>query len=177
MRLNATEQKIMDIAAPIAGELALRVLWVEYKQDILEIFAENITTGQLTLDECTKLSRELSPILEVEDPISGAYRLNVSSPGIDRPLFNADDFNRYSDLEVKLELEIPLDGQKKFRGFIVKADETHITLKTDKGLVDLPTANLYKAKLVMNDHLIKVTKERLTAQAENNTNPESESES
>ncbi len=134
MRMGTLEKKVFDIVQPIAVELGLDVLWVEYGSDSLGIFAENRETGRLTLDECTNLSREISPVLEVEDPISGAYRLNVSSPGIDRPLFNARDFNRYHDLEAKIELDTLLDGQKRFRGVIVEADEAVIKLKTDKGL-------------------------------------------
>jgi len=161
MRLSPVEQKVQAIIAPIADEMGLRVLWTEYKHETLTIFAENTKTGTITLDECTQLSREISPILEVEDPINAAYRLNISSPGIDRPLFTAEDFIRFTGLEAKIELSEPLgdniEGQRKFRGIIESADSQIIKLKTDQGMLDLPLANLYKAKLVMSDALIKAT--------------------
>lgn len=160
MRLTTLEQKISDIITPVLGEMELDLLWVEFKSGVLAIYAENPKTGKLTLDECAAISREISPLLEVEDLIEGTYRLEVSSAGIDRPLLKAEDYKRYHDLEAKIELDELLEGQKKFRGFIRKSDETTVTLETDHGEVDLPLANIYKAKLVMNDALIKETKKR-----------------
>ena len=167
MRLSSLERKIVDIISPAADELGLAILWVEYGKDVLTVYAENTTTQKLTLDECTKLSREISPLLEVEDPIAGAYRLNISSPGIDRPLFNANDFNRYHDLEAKIELDTFIEGQKRFRGRIISATDKEVKIETDIGELDLPLASLYKAKLVMNDELIKVTKERFQLSSNN----------
>lgn len=171
MRLSGFERKIVDIITPVADDMGFRILWVEHSADTLTVYAENRKTGQLTLDECTALSREISPVLEVEDPIESAYRLNVSSPGIDRPLFTTDDFNRYNGLEVKIELDSLLDGQKRFRGRIIEADENTIRIendaKNDGSTLDLPIASLYKAKLVMNDELIKITKERFAAAQDN----------
>ena len=168
MRLTALEQKISDIIAPVLDEMGFEVLWVEYKAGILSVFTENRTTGKLTLEECTQISREISPLLEVEDPINGAYRLEVSSPGIDRPLFKPEDYVRYHDLEAKIELDELLEGQKKFRGFIRETDEKTVTLETDQGKVDLPFTSIYKAKLVMTDNLIKETKKRFETANENN---------
>lgn len=167
MRLTTLEQKIVDIITPAITDLGIDLLWVEFKSDILSVYAENPNTGKITLDECTAISREISPLLEVEDPISGAYRLEVSSPGIDRPLFKQEDYARYHDLEAKIELDTLLDGQKKFRGFIRAAKENTITLETDQGMVDLPLASIYKAKLVMNDQLIEETKKRFEIANEN----------
>ena len=91
MRLTGIEERVKDIIAPVINEMGIDLLWVEYKGGILSIFAENPKNGKLTLNECTKISREVSPLLEVEDPISGAYRLEVSSAGIDRPLLKIED--------------------------------------------------------------------------------------
>ena len=169
MRHSTLEQRIADIIAPVITDLGIDLLWVEYKGDILSVFAENPATGKLNLGECTKISREVSPLLEVEDPISGAYRLEVSSAGIDRPLLKYEDYDRFIDLEAKIELDELLDGQKKFRGFIRKAEENVIELETDQGIVDLPFEAIYKAKLVMTDHLIKETKKRFETANENDT--------
>ena len=163
MRHSALEQIIADIISPAIADLGIDLLWVEYKGDILSIFAENPTTGQITLAECTKISREISPLLEVEDPISGAYRLEVGSPGIDRPLIKIEDYTRFHDLEAKVELSELIDGQKKFRGFIRGVENEVIQLETDQGIVDLPFNAVYKAKLVMTDHLLKETKKMFDA--------------
>lgn len=153
-------------------DMGIELLWVEYKGDILSVFAENPMTGKITLEECTRVSREISPLLEVEDPIDGAYRLEISSAGIDRPLLKIEDYERFHDLEVKIELDELMDGQKKFRGFIRGVEENIIKLETDQGMVDLPYKSIYKAKLVMTDHLIKETKKRFEAANENNEKAE-----
>ncbi len=167
MRPTSLELKIADIIAPVITEMGFNLLWVEYKGGILGVYAENAKTGKLTLEECTKISREISPLLEVEDPIETGYRLEVSSAGIDRPLLKAEDYAKYHDLEAKVELDELIDGQKKFRGFIRGNDDEKVTLETDQGKVDLPIASIYKAKLVMNDNLIKETKERFETANEN----------
>lgn len=172
MRLNTLEQKVSDIISPVIADMGMELLWVEYKSDILGVFAENPKTGKLTLEECTKISREISPLLEVEDPIQGAYRLEVSSAGIDRPLMKKEDYIRYHDLEAKIEVESPIEGQKKFRGFIRNVEDSKFTLETDQGPIDLSYDEIYKAKLVMNDALIKETKKRFEVANENGTEEE-----
>ncbi len=147
MRLTNLEQKIVDIIRPVTDDMGIELLWVEYKGGILGVYAENPTTGKLTLDECTQISREISPILEVEDPIKGAYRLEISSAGIDRPLFKPSDYERYKDLEAKIELDEMIEGQKKFRGFIRQSDDNKVVLETDQGSVDLPFLSIIKVKI------------------------------
>jgi len=105
MRLTPLEHKIIDIISPVIADMGLELLWVEFKGGILGVFAENPQNGKLTLDECTQISREISPILEVEDPISGAYRLEVSSAGIDRPLLKIEDYVLFKDIEIKVEVD------------------------------------------------------------------------
>lgn len=160
MRLTNLEQKIIAIIEPVLKDMGLDLLWVEFKGGILGVFAENPTTGKLTLDECTQISREISPVLEVEDPIEGAYRLEVSSAGIDRPLIKPADYARYKDLEAKIELDMMIEGQKKFRGFIRESDDEKVILETDHGPIELPFLSIVKAKPVMNEELIKETKKR-----------------
>ncbi len=176
MRQTALENIITEIVAPPIQDLGLDLLWVEYKGGILSIFAENPDTGKITLEECTKISREISPLLEVEDPISGKYRLEVSSAGIDRPLLKLEDFTRFNDLEAKVELDEAIEGQKKFRGFIRGVENGEIKLETDQGMMDLPFNTLYKAKLVMTDHLIKETKKRFGMANENIDDKDAEQE-
>lgn len=124
----------------------------------VQIFAENPETSNLGLDDCAKISREISAILDVEDPISGTYRLEVSSPGIDRPLVREKDYERYAGYDVKIELETPLDGQKRFRGILkgYNQDSGLISLESDEGLHELPYASIHKARLVLTDALLNL---------------------
>ena len=170
MRQSGLENVITKIISPAITELELELLWVEYKGGILSVFAENPETGKITLEECTKISREISPLLEVEDPISTAYRLEVSSAGINRPLLKQSDYETYKDLEAKFETDELIDGQKKFRGFIRALNGDVVQIETDQGMVDLPFDTIYKAKLVMNDHLIKETKKRFEVSNQNMAN-------
>jgi ribosome maturation factor RimP len=173
MKLNALEQKIDGIIRPVIEELGFYLSWIEYKGGILQIFAENPKNGNLNLAECSTISREISPILEVEDPIESAYRLEVSSPGVDRLLVRESDYERYCGFTAKIELDTPLDGQKRFRGTIEEKKDGQIALKTDTGLVNLPFRDISKAKLVMTDDLMKTSKKWASA----NDNPEGSSES
>ncbi len=176
MRLTALEQQVIDIIRPVTDDMGFDLLWVEYKGGILGVFAENPKTGKLTLDECTQISREISPLLEVEDPIRGAYRLEISSAGIDRPLLKPSDYERYKDLEAKIELDEMIEGQKKFRGYIRQNDENKVVLETDHGPVDLPFLSIVKSKLVMNDELIKETKKRFETESLDNDNNDKQKE-
>lgn len=160
MLLTGLEELVTKTITPVIEDLGLELLWVNYKGGILGVFAEDPKTGKLTIEDCTKISREISPLLEVEDLISTAYRLEVSSAGIDRPLIKLEDYDKYIDLEAKIELDMLLDGQKKFRGRVRGTKESYIIFETDQGTVDLPFASIYKAKLVMSEELIKETKKR-----------------
>ncbi len=162
MRRTPIEQKIFDLAVPVAQDLALEIVAVkmvgEGGSTNVQIMAEDPNTGRIKLDDCAKLSRALSAVLDVEDPISGAYRLEVSSPGIDRLLTRQKDFERYTGYEAKLETAMPTEtGQKKFRGVIRGIDNNDITIDTDQGEFVIDFESLAKAKLVLTDDLIKKT--------------------
>ena len=154
---SAIEVKVTEIITPVAEDMGFRIVEVTLKGGILQILAENPETKNLGVDDCAKLSREVSALLDVEDPIKGAYRLEVSSPGIDRPLKSADDFEAYQGFEAKVEILPPHDGQKRFRGFIEGIEDDAVILKTDTGDVHIPLSTIAKAKLVLTDDLIKKT--------------------
>lgn len=122
----------------------------------LQVMAERLDEVAMTIDDCTEISRQLSPILDVADPISGAYSLEVSSPGIDRPLVRPKDFERWAGFEAKLETKTPVDGRKRFKGLLLGLEGDSVKIKDEAG-VDylLPMTALAKAKLVLNDALIK----------------------
>ena len=125
----------------------------------LQVMAEDPATGQLTLDQCAELSRALDPVLEEADPIEGEYRLEVSSPGIDRPLTRAEDWTRWAGHEVRAEVDPPVSARKRFHGVIVglDGDAARIDVR-GLGETTLPLANIRAAKLVLTDALIAATR-------------------
>lgn len=163
MKLTPLEDRITNIVAPVIEDEGFTLYCVqmtsENKTQILQIMAEDPKTGRLGVDDCAKISRAVAAVLDVEDPISGAYRLEVSSPGIDRLLLKKEHFEKYKGFEAKLESDIPSEtGQKKFRGRLHGVNENAVSLITDQGEeVDIPLQSLKKAKLVLNDELIKAT--------------------
>jgi ribosome maturation factor RimP len=164
MKLSPLEERITEIVTPVIQDMGYelvqaRMTTVE-NRNTLQILAENPQTHNLGVDECAKLSRAVSAILDVENPIAGTYNLECSSPGIDRPLTRPQDFNVWSGFEAKLELDIPVEGQKKFRGILRGINQNNeISLETDQGMVAFSVNSVHKAKLVLTDALLKQTKE------------------
>lgn len=162
MKLSVLEQKIDALARPVIEDMGFRLVLVDYQGGILSLLAEDPATGKLGLEDCAKISRALNPVIEEADPIKGAYRLEVSSPGIDRPLIDANDYRRFAGFEAKVELDTPLaNGQRRFRGVIRDEKDGVITLATDNGNASLPLADVSKARLVLTDDLMKASKNGL----------------
>ena len=108
----------------------------------------------MTVDDCADLSHALSPVLDEHDPIEGNYTLEVSSPGIDRPLVRLDDFDRFKGFEAKIECQIPIDGRKRFSGRLQGVDGSDVILTFDGADVRLPFDQIAKAKLILTDELL-----------------------
>ncbi len=154
---------IASLAEPVADELGLRLVRVIVSgRDgcTVQIMVDR-ADKTVTVDDCAKLSRRLSPVLDVEEPVSGKYRLEVSSPGIDRPLVRKRDFIDWTGYEAKVEMHELIDGRKRFRGIIegIEGGEIRLQLELDgyEGLqvIGLPVDLVESAKLVMTDELIK----------------------
>ncbi len=163
MRQSPLEQRITDIISPVIEDMGFALVQAkmvsEGGRNILMVLAEDPETHNLGVDDCAKLSRAVSAIMDVEDPIAGEYILEMSSPGIDRPLTRAKDFETYKGFEAKIELDMPIEGQKKFRGFIDGLGENkEISLKTDQGMVAFSVDSVHKAKLVLTDALMEQSK-------------------
>lgn len=125
----------------------------------LQVMAEDPATGQLTLDQCADLSRALDPVLDEADPIPDEYRLEVSSPGIDRPLTRREDWTRYAGHRARATLDVPLDGRKRFDGTVIGLDGDLVVIDVQGlGIARLPFEAVHTAKLVLTDELIKATK-------------------
>ena len=165
------EQRIAAIVEPVANDLGYSLVRVKVTQEngcTLQIMAED-QNGRFTIVNCETLSKDLSPVLDVEDPIDREYHLEVSSPGIDRPLVRRRDFAAHVGHEVKIELGDMINGRKRFRGFIKSVDDeaVTITLPDAPGGTDpdhrLLLSTLAEAKLVMTDALME--KARLDQEA------------
>lgn len=124
----------------------------------LQIMAENRKTGRITLDECTQINRTVSALLDVEDILDGAFNLEVSSPGIDRPLVKREDFERFAGFDAKLESTLPIDGRRKFKGQLIGLDGNSVIMRIDNQDYRIDLNNIQQAKLVLTDALIKAHK-------------------
>lgn len=116
------------------------------KYSLLRIYIER--EEGVTIDDCEKASRQISALLDVEDPITGEYTLEVSSPGMDRPLFTVEQYSQYVGSEVDLKLRRPIDGRRKFKGQILKVTEDIIGLLVDGSEYDLEFPEIEKANIV-----------------------------
>lgn len=155
---------VQVIEASIQG-LGYRVVRVKVSSAngcTVQIMAER-PDGTMTVDDCEAVSRAISPLLDLDDPVGKAYYLEVSSPGIDRPLVRAVDFARWAGYEAKIELAVPMDGRKRFRGIIGAPNPDGVTVPIDlpdvkEGLpsrIDLPLRDLGDAYLVLTDELVR----------------------
>jgi ribosome maturation factor RimP len=158
---RGTEARIANIVEPAIRGLGYRLVRVKLSAmngTTLQIMAER-PDGAMNVDDCEAVSRDLSPLLDVEDPIDREYHLEVSSPGIDRPLVRRSDFETWGGHLAKIELEQMLDGRKRFRGKLagVEGDSVRIALeKADDGtFARVPLAAIAEAKLVLTDDLLK----------------------
>ncbi|WP_232631707.1 ribosome maturation factor RimP [Methylobacterium sp. Leaf118] len=152
------------VEGPIEG-LGFRLVRVKVSNAngcTVQIMAER-PDGTMGVDECEAVSRAISPLLDLEDPVGGAYYLEVSSPGIDRPLVRVSDFERWAGYEAKVELAVPLDGRKRFRGILGPPNPDGASVPIDlpdvkPGLpsrIDVPLRDLAEAHLILTDDLIR----------------------
>ena len=121
----------------------------------LQIMAER-PDGSMSLDDCAAISRQVSAVLDVEDVIQAAYRLEVSSPGIDRPLVKLTDYPKYAGHAAKIETVLPINGRKRFAGTIKAVEGNDVILTVDNKDHALPFGDIQSAKLVLTDALIKM---------------------
>ena len=156
---NPVEDRIVAMTEATAEGLGYRLVRVRVsgnRRKRLQIMAERLSDGDMGIDDCTKLSRALSERFDTEDPMPEEYDLEVSSPGIDRPLMRIEDFERFVGHEAKLETEAELNGRRRFKGVIsaVNGDTVQIKLPDAEVEVSLPFAALSDARLVLTDRLI-----------------------
>ena len=131
----------------------MRIRLMSGKRAVLQIMAER-PEGGIEVDDCARISRSVSAVLDVEDPVSGEYVLEVSSPGIDRPLTRLKDFERYDGYEVKLETSELIDGRRRFKGALRGVEGREVLIEIAEGTIGLDFEWLTDAKLVLTDELI-----------------------
>lgn len=125
------------------------------RRKTLTVMAERKDEQVMSFDDCTEISRTISALLDVEDPINGAYHLEVCSPGIDRPLTKPADFKRFAGFEAKIETVLPIDGRKRFKGKLQGIEKDLVSVSMPEGDVQIPFSHIRIAKLVMTDELIE----------------------
>jgi ribosome maturation factor RimP len=158
--------RVATIAEPVIEQLGYRLVRVKVSAAdgcTVQIMVER-PDGTMVVEDCETVSRALSPVLDMADPIDKAYRLEVSSPGIDRPLVRKSDFDRYAGHLVKIETEIPIDGRKRFRGLLIGTEGEAARIRQDDKKDDteaggaaeilLPIEEMSEAKLVLTDELV-----------------------
>jgi ribosome maturation factor RimP len=150
--------ELLDPVAEAAGYEIVRLRLMGGATRRLQIMAERPEDGEMGIDDCTRLSRAVSEILDAADPIEGEYALEVSSPGIDRPLTRLKDFAAYEGLEARIELDRLADGRKRFKGELAGTEDGQVGINVE----DAPDTTLYipfdwiaEAKLVLTDQLMK----------------------
>jgi ribosome maturation factor RimP len=158
--------RVAGIIEPTLQSMGFRLVRVKFSGRSLQIMAER-PDGSMTVDDCAAVSRAISPVLDVEDPIPGSYTLEVSSPGIDRPLVRLEDFARWVGHIAKVELKAPLNGRRRFRGAIagVGGSAIRLSLPPETGAgeatdIELAFDDVSDAKLVLTDELLAIARER-----------------
>ena len=167
-RETGPAQRVVALAEPVLADLGFRLVRVKLSGATLQIMAER-PDGTFTIEDCEAVSRAMSPILDVEDVVPSRYHLEVSSPGIDRPLVRASDFESWAGHEVKIEMAVPVAGRKRFKGNLegYHEGEVRLFIENPEGatkepvLIGVPFADISDAKLVLTDALIEAARSRL----------------
>jgi ribosome maturation factor RimP len=166
-RETGPAQRIAALAEPVLADLGYRLVRVKLIGGAVQIMAER-PDGSFGIEDCAKFSRAFSPVMDVADVISGRYQLEVSSPGIDRPLVRAQDFEDWAGHEVRVDMAVPLAGRKRFKGELEGFVDGEVRLFIDnpeggkeKLLIGVPFSDISEAKLVLTDELIAAAQARL----------------
>jgi len=164
LRETGVAADIAAVVEPVLEDMGFRLVRVKVQgggtaDRIVQLMTER-PDGSITVDDCEAISKGISPVLDVADPISGAYRLEISSPGIDRPLVRPSDFEDWSGHEARIELTEPVGGRKRFKGVLEGFEDGEVRIQADTGEhgvqhLGLPVNLISDAKLVLTDELIR----------------------
>ncbi|HTN39651.1 MAG TPA: ribosome maturation factor RimP [Asticcacaulis sp.] len=177
------ERKLLEVFDAIAETMALNIVRVRLQGSrqpggsrFLQIMAERKTDGEINVTQCARLSRAISAYIDEADPIPGEFTLEVSSPGIDRPLTRLSDFETYEGLEARIELDRLAEGRKRFRGILAGIEDDHIAidLEGEAETALMPFDWVVDAKLILNDELLKRGAEAKAARGEEDDEEDNE---
>jgi ribosome maturation factor RimP len=153
----AMDRRLAEIITPVIEDMGyelVRVRLMSGKTSTLQVMADK-PEGGIEVDDCAKISTALGAVLDVEDPIVDEYALEVSSPGIDRPLTRLKDFANFEGYEAKIETDDMIDGRRRFKGELAGVEGNEVLINIEEGTVGLQFEWLSDAKLVLTDELIK----------------------
>lgn len=165
--LNPLEEKLLALIEPAAADLGYRIVRVRMsglRRKTLQIMGERVSDGGMGIEDCQALSRAVAPVLDAHDPIKDEYNLEVSSPGIDRPLVRVEDFARFIGHEAKIETVAMIDNRRRFRGVIMAAEGDAITIDSPDFNATIAFSNIREARLVLTDRLIEEDLKRARAE-------------
>jgi ribosome maturation factor RimP len=149
-------ERLLEPTLTQLGYAIVRVTMSGRHRPVLQVMAERTDAVAMSVDDCATISRAVSAILDVEDPIPQSYTLEVSSPGIDRPLTRRRDFERFAGLEARLETRELIDGRRRFRGRLLGiTNDNAVVIREESGEVTLPHRQILRARLVITDELLK----------------------
>ena len=155
------EQRLTALVEPMLlhmGYELVRITILGRERPTVQIMADRADGAQINVEDCETISHQVSAMIDVEDPIPGAWNLEVSSAGIDRPLTRAKDWNRFAGHLARAETQFPVGGRKRFSGIVLGANDEIARMRLDDGTeVELKLAELRRAKLVLTDALIEAT--------------------
>ncbi len=150
-RPYVTNEQLNELLAPLVADLGLEFVGIEFSpsrgSSLLRVYID-VSDRPVTIEDCERVSREISALMDVNDPIEGRYTLEVSSPGIDRPLFTPEQFARFVGSEARVHAALPIDGRSRFHGVIRAVDAEGVHIDQDGRDVLIAHANITKARLV-----------------------------
>lgn len=139
-----------ELFEPVVNGMGYDLIEIEHfpnpKHGVLRLYIDK--EDGVTVDDCSSVSHQISALIDVEEPVSGHFNLEISSPGLDRPLRRLQDFQRFTGSLVKLKTAMPLEGQRNFKGRLLEADEDKIVIETDDEEISLPMSAVEKARIV-----------------------------
>ena len=158
-----TAARVEELIAPALDDMGYALVRVQLSGDgrrrQLQVMAERHDQGAMTVDDCAAISHLVSALLDAEDPIKGAYALEVSSPGVDRPLTRPEDYRRFAGHVARLELHAAIGGRRRFEGRLEGIDERVVRIVADGESLALPYEEIARAKLVITDELLTAVQE------------------
>ena len=146
----AVSERLQSLLQPVVEDLGYELVGVEYqsnpKNRVVRVYIDREPDG-IGVEDCERISREVSAVLDVEEPVPGQYTLEVSSPGVERPLFTGAHFSRFVGEMAAVQLAVPLNNRRRFKGIIARADKSTVVLQVDGEDVELTVADIARAHL------------------------------